>query len=167
MSPRKRNTMTTVHFFKFQKNIFFKFSGFSIFQILQFFLFFKFKNFKIFKNKSFFAEEVPPRQLVELGRPCPPPGQAESTPRLPQSESFKMWLFLAYSQKVGRRVVYHLPKVRCLRLVGRFSLLRRRASGKETPKLVLVLAFPLLVSRTCTGDGCLFPLEPLASDSKP
>ena len=42
-----------------------------------------------------------------------------------------------------------------------------RASGKETPKLVLVLAFPLLVSRTSTGDGSLFPLEPRASDSEP
>ena len=35
------------------------------------------------------------------------------------------------------------------------------------PKLVLVLPFRLLDSRTSTGDSCLFLLEPLASDSKP
>ena len=29
-----------------------------------------------------------------------------------------MWLFLVCSQEVGRTAVYHLPKVRCLRLVG-------------------------------------------------
>ena len=44
---------------------------------------------------------------------------------------------------------------------------QRRASGKETPKLVLVLAFHLSVRRTGTGDGCLFLLEPRASDLKP
>ena len=39
--------------------------------------------------------------------------------------------------------------------------------GKETPKLVLVRAFRLQDSRTGTGDGCLFLLEPRASGSKP
>ena len=41
------------------------------------------------------------------------------------------------------------------------------ACGKETPKLFLVRAFLWLVSRRSTGDGCLFLLEPRASDSKP
>ena len=41
-----------------------------------------------------------------------------------------------------------------------FPLLRRRASEKKSPKIVLVFAFLLLVSRTGTGDGCLFLLEP-------
>ena len=31
----------------------------------------------------------------------------------------------------------------------------------------MVLAFHLFVSRTSTGDGCLFLLEPRASDVKP
>ena len=38
--------------------------------------------------------------------------------------------------------------------------------GKEMPKLVSALAFHLSVSPTVTGVGCLFLLEPRASDSK-
>ena len=42
-----------------------------------------------------------------------------------------------------------------------------KLEGKETPKLVLVRAFHLLVCRTGTGDGCMFLLELRASESKP
>ena len=38
--------------------------------------------------------------------------------------------------------------------------------GRKCRQLVLVLTFRLLDSRTGTGDGCLFLLEPRASDSK-
>ena len=37
---------------------------------------------------------------------------------------------------------------------------------KEMPKLVLALAFHLSDSQTGTGDGCMFLLEPRASDYK-
>ena len=39
--------------------------------------------------------------------------------------------------------------------------------GKETSKLFLVRAFPLLVSRSSAGNVCMFHPEPRAPDSKP
>ena len=76
-----------------------------------------------------------------------------------------MCLFvLCIVQKVERRACTTFS-MSWPRLEGVVSPLRQRlASGKETPKLVLVRAFHLSVSRTGSGDGCLFFLEPRASD---
>ena len=53
VSPRKRNTMTTVHFFKFKNFHFFQIFRFFPFSNSSIFLFFKFKIFQIFKNIFF------------------------------------------------------------------------------------------------------------------
>ena len=73
-------------------------------------------------------------------------------------------LFLCIVQNVERRP-YHLSEALWRQTEGWFSWLSMCARGKETPKLFLVRAFHLLVSRTGTGDGC-FLLEPQGSDSK-